>query len=87
MKLMQKGDEQLAQGLVAPARLLYERAADLGFAPAAMALARTYDSAILAGSPHLRGVAPDANEAKRWYERAQQLGGIIRSPVGTGEQR
>lgn len=73
MKLMQKGDEQLAQGLVAPARLLYERAADLGFAPAAMALAGTYDATILAASPHLRGIGPDAKEAKRWYERARQL--------------
>ena len=73
MKLMQKGDEQLAQGLVALARLLYERAADLGFAPAAMALAGTYDATILAASPHLRGIGPDAKEAKRWYERARQL--------------
>jgi hypothetical protein len=87
MKLMQKGDEQLAQGLVAPARLLYERAADLGFAPAAMALARTYDSAILAASPHLRGVAPDAKEAERWYERARQLGSTMQPPLHAGKQR
>ena len=73
MKLMKKGDEQLTQGLIAPARLLYERAADLGFAPAAMALAGTYDPAALM-SPHLRGVSPDAKQAKRWYERARQLG-------------
>jgi hypothetical protein len=73
LKLMKKGDEQLAQGLVAPARLLYERAADLGFAPAAMALAGTYDPAALT-SLHLRGVSPDAAQARRWYERARQLG-------------
>ena len=73
LRLMRKGDEQLAQGLIAPARLLYERAADLGFAPAAMALAGTYDPAALT-SPHLRGVSADATEARRWYERARQLG-------------
>jgi len=28
--LLKKGEEQLAQGFVAPARLLFERAADLG---------------------------------------------------------
>jgi TPR repeat protein len=58
---------------VAPARQLYERAADLGLAEAAMALAATYDAAELA-SPHLRGIRPDAKEAKRWYERARALG-------------
>jgi hypothetical protein len=73
LKLMQKGDEQLAQGLVATARLLYERAADLGIAQAAMALAATYDAAELT-SPNRRGISPDAKEAKRWYERARQLG-------------
>jgi hypothetical protein len=73
LKLMQKGDEQLAQGLIATARLLYERAADLGLTQAAMALAATYDSAELT-SPNLRGISPDAKEAKRWYERARRLG-------------
>lgn len=73
LRLLQRGHEQLAQGLIAPARLLYERAADLGLAQAAMALAATHDIAELT-SPHLRGVSPDPKEAKRWYERARQLG-------------
>lgn len=73
LKLLKKGDEQLADGRVGPARLLYERAADMGLAQAAMALAATYDTAELT-RPNLRGVRPDANEAKRWYERARQLG-------------
>jgi hypothetical protein len=80
LKFLKKGDEELAAGLVAPARLLYERAAELGLAQAAMALAATYDAAELT-RPHLRGVAPDAKEAKRWYERAQQLG------AGDADQR
>ena len=68
-----KGEEQLAQGLVAPARLLFERAADLGLAQAAMALGATYDAAEL-DKPNLRGISPDDTQAKRWYERARQLG-------------
>jgi hypothetical protein len=73
LQYLQKGKEQLAQGLVAPARQLYERAADLGLAEAAMALAATYDAAEL-DRPHLLGIQPDAKEARRWYERARTLG-------------
>jgi hypothetical protein len=73
LQLLKKGEEQLAQGLVAPARLLFERATDLGLAQAAMALAATYDAAEL-DKPNLRGIGPDDTLAKRWYERARQLG-------------
>ncbi|MFZ1103985.1 MAG: hypothetical protein WAN86_14265 [Hyphomicrobiaceae bacterium] len=73
MQYLQKGKQQSAQGLVAPARQLYERAADLGLAEAAMALAATYDAAEL-DQPHLLGIQPDAKEARRWYERARALG-------------
>ena len=73
MRLVKKGDEQLADGGVAQARLLYERAAEAGLAEGAMALASTYDSAEL-GRLGVRGLQPDAAAARRWYERAQQLG-------------
>jgi hypothetical protein len=73
VKFLKRGDEELADGRVAPARLLYERAAEMGLAQAAMALAGTYDAAELA-KPHLRNVQPDPVEAKRWYERAEALG-------------
>jgi hypothetical protein len=73
LQLLKKGEEQLAQGLVAPARLLFERAADLGLAEAAMALGATYDAAELE-KPNLRGIAADIKQAKRWYERALELG-------------
>ena len=79
LQFLQKGKERLAQGLVAEARLLYERAADLGLAEAAMALAATYDAAEL-GRPHLRSVQPDAKEARRWYERARALGAADAEP-------
>jgi hypothetical protein len=73
LHLLKMGEEQLAQGLVAPARLLFERAADLGLAQAAMALAATYDALEL-NKANLRGIGPDDTLAKRWYERARQLG-------------
>jgi hypothetical protein len=73
LKFVKRGDEELADGRVAPARLLYERAAEMGLAQAAMALAATYDPAELT-QPRLRNVQPDLAEAKRWYERARALG-------------
>jgi TPR repeat protein len=73
LKFVKRGDEELADGRVAPARLLYERAAEMGLAQAALALAATYDPAEL-NQPNLRNVQPDLAEAKRWYERARALG-------------
>jgi hypothetical protein len=70
LKLKQKGDDQLALGLIIPARLLYEKAADLGLPQAALALAGTYDEVALTHSD-LRGVDPDPKAAARWYERAR----------------
>jgi Bacterial extracellular solute-binding proteins, family 3 len=73
LKFVKRGGEELAEGRVAPARLLFERAAEMGLAQAAMALAATYDAAELS-QPHLRNVLPDPAEARRWYERAHALG-------------
>jgi hypothetical protein len=73
LRFLQKGNEQLAQGAVGPARVLYERAAYLGLAEAAIALGGTYDAVELS-RPHLRGVLPDAAAAAHWYERARALG-------------
>ena len=72
-EFLAKGNAHLEDGLVATARLLYERAADMGLAQAAMALAGTYDPAEL-GRLKLRAIPPDAAAAKRWYERARALG-------------
>lgn len=72
-RLMAKGDEQLASGDVASARLLYERAADAGHAPAAMALAATFDAVELERLKVV-GIPADATAARRWYERARELG-------------
>jgi len=73
IRLVKKGDEQLAEGNIAAARLFYERAADVGLAQGAMALAGTFDASELA-QLGVRGIQPDAKQARRWYERAQQLG-------------
>ena len=73
LRLMKRGDEQMAEGNVAAARLFYERAADAGLAQGAMALAATYDSVELA-KLQVRGIPPDVKQARRWYERAKQLG-------------
>jgi hypothetical protein len=73
LRLMKKGDAQLEDGNVSGARLFYERAADAGLAQAAMALAATFDALELPRLK-LRGVPPDRKQARRWYERAHQLG-------------
>jgi hypothetical protein len=72
LRLKQRGDEQLAQGLMAPARMLYEKAADLGLADAALALAVMYDENAPAHS-NLRGLGSDPKAAAHWYERARLL--------------
>jgi hypothetical protein len=73
---LEKGDELLAEGNIAPARLLYERAIGLGLAQAAMALAATYDPSELS-KLNVQGIAPDIGEARRWYERARELGAEV----------
>lgn len=73
MRLVKRGDEHLSEGGIAQARLLYERAAEAGLPQGAMALAATYDEAEL-NRLGVRGLQPDSAIAKRWYERARQLG-------------
>jgi len=73
LRLINKGHEQLAEGGIAQARLLYERAAEAGLALGAMALAATYDPAEL-DRLGVQGLQPDRAEAAKWYERARQLG-------------
>jgi hypothetical protein len=80
MRLLQKGEEHLAEGNVSAARLMFERAADVGLAQAAMALAGTFDATELGRLSVRGGIQPDAKEARRWYERALQLGDAEAEP-------
>ncbi len=74
VKHMERGSESLAAGNLTTARLFFQRAADLGWAPAALALASTYDPNELARMTVLGGVQPDPATARKWYERARELG-------------
>lgn len=73
LRMLTKGDEMLATGNVALARLYYQRATDMGLARGALALAGTYDETELLRR-RILGVQPDAALARRWYERARELG-------------
>jgi hypothetical protein len=72
-RLLARGEEYFASGNVVAARDFFERAADAGLAAAALRLATTYDPAELRRL-QLRGVIPDPALARKWYERAQELG-------------
>jgi hypothetical protein len=73
LPFINRGNEQLGQGNIAAARLFYERAAEAGLAQGALALAATYDPAEL-DRIGARFVQPDPKAARKWYERARQLG-------------
>jgi hypothetical protein len=71
--LLKQGQDFIAAGDFATARVVLRRAAEAGAAEAALALGQTYDAQALA-KMRARGVVPDAEEARRWYEAAQRLG-------------
>jgi DnaJ-domain-containing protein 1 len=71
-RLVGQGDRQFADGNVAIARQYYARAADLGFAPAAIKLADTFDAKVLARLG-VHGVRPNPAEAEKWRRRAAEL--------------
>ena len=68
-----KGQELLDRGQVYAARKLFERAAEIGLAQSAVALAATYDPDELA-KMRVVGLSPDATAARKWYEKARELG-------------
>ena len=64
----------LAAGNVEAARLFYERAADAAWHKVRLALAATYDPDELGPAAGCRRSAADPVAARRWYERARELG-------------
>jgi TPR repeat protein len=71
--LLNRGDRLLGRGDVAAARAVYERAAALGSAQAALALGSTYDPGRL-WSLGVFGMVGNKERARQWYQRADQLG-------------
>ena len=74
-KLLARGERHLAQGDIAAARAFFRRAADAGLAVGATLLATTYDPVELQRLKVV-GVVADPNEARKWYERARELGAL-----------
>ena len=72
-RLLARGEAYLANGNVMGARDFFERAADAGLAASALQLAATYDPVELKRLK-VQGVKPDVALARKWYERARQLG-------------
>jgi hypothetical protein len=75
--MVERGRVLFDAGDLAAARLFFRRAANAGDAAAALAMGATYDPDILS-KRFIRGIEPDAQEARMWYERARDLG----SPEG-----
>jgi hypothetical protein len=73
-QLLEKGKESLRLGNVLIARQFFERAASKGLAEAALALAATYDPRELPRTKDTAGVTADAELARKWYEKARELG-------------
>jgi hypothetical protein len=68
-----KGEEQLGRGSIYAARRFFERAAGMGLAQSALALGGTYDPYELAARGVV-GIGADRQAAKKWYEKALELG-------------
>ena len=70
---LQKGAQLLGRGDIVAARSVYERAADMGSAEAALALGSTYDPNRL-WALGVFGMVGNIDKARHWYTRADQLG-------------
>ena len=73
LKHVQRGEQELLNGNVAQARGFFMRAADAGLAHGAIMLGSTYDPGELTRLK-VQGVQPNAAEARKWYEKARELG-------------
>ena len=71
--LLKRGKDAFSTGDLAAARLLLRRAAEAGSAEAALALGATFDPLIIRRLGAI-GAAPDAAQARQWYQKAVALG-------------
>ena len=73
---LRRGNDLIASGDLAAARLVLRRAANAGDAHAAMTLAGTYDPVVLE-KLGVHGFVPDAAMARVWYEKARKAGSAV----------
>ncbi|HJU31853.1 MAG TPA: hypothetical protein VJ740_10370 [Hyphomicrobiaceae bacterium] len=71
--LVQRADQLLSRGDIVAARAVYERAAEMGSAQAALVLGSTFDPNRL-WSLGVFGMVGNKDRARQWYSRADQLG-------------
>jgi hypothetical protein len=85
--LLKRGQDALNNGDLVAARLLLQRAAGAGSADGALALAQTFDPAVI-GRLGAVGVAADAAKAREWYQKAARLGsGLAAQQVANFQQK
>jgi NitT/TauT family transport system substrate-binding protein len=75
--MMRGAAQSMSNGDVAGARMMYQRLAKEGEAPAALALAETYDPPTLRKLNITGGVTSDFALAQSWYEKAKALGSRV----------
>lgn len=73
--LMARGRRFIDSGDFSSARPVYRRAAEAGYAEAALALGETYDPITLEERGVI-GMNADVAQARHWYERARELGSL-----------
>jgi hypothetical protein len=71
--LIKRGEDFIAAGDLAAARIVLRRAAEAGDAGAALALAATYDPIVLT-ELKAYGFAADVEMARTWYQKAKEFG-------------
>jgi TPR repeat protein len=71
--LITQGEQLVAAGDLVTARVVFQRAAEADDASAAMALAATYDPAMVA-KLGVVGLSGDIEKARSWYQKAESLG-------------
>src|SRR5881397_3176538 len=72
--LLKNGTVLMGNGDIVAARLMFQRAAEAGDAPAAFALAETYDPSVLEKMGTKGAIKADIALAEKWYARAKDLG-------------
>jgi hypothetical protein len=72
-RLIKRGEDYLAQGDLAAARLILTRAAEARHPRAAYSLAATYDP-VVHKQLHVVGLKSDIVQARVWYEKAAEYG-------------